>query len=352
MGHTLNLDFLQNPLGKRVGGGFQTCRVGDGDRVHVEGRNGGPLCMQRVTHLKNLRPSAARVVDCYRCIKQMAFQSNAPMLDRSLTPGRGGSPRSHRMVPGGRQGPLVGARQPTKHGEPPWVTSMKGVDPFPRGSERHPTQTRLRGQVGAAGRATTREFRDSESGQALPRGYFPPITREEEIAMLAMRGPILPASVYAGKGKARGRKPSQKEVAAAIAAAGGMRANPRGVRGVDKHGMFQHIKTVQGRGGFYSASILPIESRDAAHRFGIVHTDLDGSNAVFLESGMTRAEALADLPRWVIESHRQMLSSGGTLKQYRGKLVKKLKKNSGHVETARNGRHFIRLANGQVRFVA
>ncbi len=171
MSHTLDLDMLGNPLGKRIGGGYTTCRVGDGGRAHIAAPNGAPICMQRrpVTHL---RPSNARVVDCYRCIKQIAFQSNAPLLERALTT-RGGTSKKHRMVPGGRQGPLVGARTPKKHAQPAYVTSMQGVQPFPRGSAKHPTQTRTRGAVGAAGRSRTHGFRSSEEGIALPHGYSP-----------------------------------------------------------------------------------------------------------------------------------------------------------------------------------
>lgn len=184
----------------------------------------------------NERKSTARVVDCYRCIKQMAFQSNAPMLERTLTTSDGRHDFAHHMVPGGRQGPLVAAQAPKKRMQPPWVTSMTGVTPFKHGSAKHPTQPRLGGRLVAF-----EEFRGDERGisgsefggmrgRALPAGYHAPITREEEAAMLAMRGPILPAEVYAGKGKARGRKPSQKEVAAAIAAElrahEEMRANP------------------------------------------------------------------------------------------------------------------------------
>lgn len=312
MGHTLDLDLIGNPLGKRIGGGYTTCRVGDGARVHIEGRNGGPICMQHVVHLTNLRASNARVVDCYRCIKQISFQSNAPMLDRSLTPGRGGAARAHKMVPGGRQGPLVGARVPRKHAEPPWVSSMKGVEPFPRGSERHPTQTRLRGQVGAAGRASTREFRKSSAGQALPPGYFPPITREEEVAMLAMRGPILPAEVYTGKGKVRGRKPSQKEVAAAIAAAGGMRANPK----------------------------YPTLAQETAARRKYP------DDTEFWPSRKLAKQLVRD---GVASDKRTAISMAEATIQFG---TQNRANPRGRVETARNGRHFIRLANGQVRFVA
>lgn len=337
MGHTLDLDLIGNPLGKRVGGGYTTMRVGDGNRVHIEdGKTGVPLCMRHVLALSitNRRASTARVVDCYRCIKQMSFVMNAPMLDRSLTPGRGGSARSHKMVPGGRQGPLVGARQPTKHTEPPWVTSMKGVDPFPRGSERHPTQTRLRGQVGAAGRASTRESRASEIGQALPRGYFPPITREEETAMLAMRGGVRPAEVYAGKGKARGRKPSQKEVAAAIAAAGGMRANPT----------LAWVKITE---GFNNESW---EATKGKYTYTLVRHVVKGGDFDDLPLGYclmingTRSPLncwkSASEARAAATEHADWMS-GGRRANPRGR-----------VEIARNGRRFIRLANGQVRFVA
>lgn len=274
----------------------------------------------------NERKSTARVVDCYRCIKQMSFMMNAPMLDRSLTPGRGGAARAHKMVPGGRQGPLVGARQPTKHTEPPWVTSMKGVEPFPRGSERHPTQTRLRGKVGAAGRASTREFRESELGQALPRGYFPPITREEETAMLAMRGPILPAEVYAGKGRARGRKPSQKEVAAAIAAAGGMRANPTLTWAKEGRSWVAHKGQLR---FIIIAATTPLErAEDGA--FSLLFSYGNGNGDMYGKyDSLAEAKAAA-----------QRTAAAET--NPRG----------GRVEIARNGRRFIRLANGQVRFVA
>jgi serine/threonine protein kinase len=92
----LDLDLLENPYGKRVGGGYDTVRVGSGGRLHIQGRDGGPLCMQgRKT--TDLRASEGRVVDCYRCIKILAMESNAPYIRRELTTAKG-EKKSHFIV--------------------------------------------------------------------------------------------------------------------------------------------------------------------------------------------------------------------------------------------------------------
>jgi hypothetical protein len=170
MSRYLDLDTIQNPYGKRIGGGYSTVLVGGGGgRTHIKGDDGGPLCMQgRPT--QDLRSSGARVVTCYRCIKVMGLQSNAPALARHLYQRERDFGQSENyMVPGGRQGELVAAKKASPYG-------MDGKTVFRRGTKKHPTQSRL----GAFGdNVSTREGRRSGTsrtrpGIARPMGYVTP----------------------------------------------------------------------------------------------------------------------------------------------------------------------------------
>jgi hypothetical protein len=170
MSRYLDLDTIQNPYGKRVGGGYETVLVGPGGgRTHVKGSDGGPLCMQG-RRAADLRPSNARVVTCYRCIKVMGLQSNAPALERHLYQRERDLGQSENyMVPGGRQGALIADKKLSPYG-------MDGKTVFRRGTKKHPTQSRL----GAFGdNVSTREGRRSgtsrvRGGVARPMGYVAP----------------------------------------------------------------------------------------------------------------------------------------------------------------------------------
>lgn len=170
MSRYLDLDTIQNPYGKRIGGGYSTVLVGGGGgRTHIKGDDGGPLCMQG-RRTQDLRSSSARVVTCYRCIKIMGLQSNAPALERTLYQrDRDMGQSANYMVPGGRQGSLVADKKASPYG-------MDGKTVFRRGTKKHPTQSRL----GAFGdNVSTREGRRSgtsrvRGGVARPMGYVAP----------------------------------------------------------------------------------------------------------------------------------------------------------------------------------
>ena len=169
MSRYLDLDTIQNPYGKRIGGGYSTVLVGGGGRTHIKGDDGGPLCMQG-RRTQDLRSSGARVVTCYRCIKVMGLQSNAPALERTLYQrDRDMGQSANYMVPGGRQGSLVADKKASPYG-------MDGKTVFRRGTKTHPTQSRL----GAFGdNVSTREGRRSgtsrvRGGVARPMGYVAP----------------------------------------------------------------------------------------------------------------------------------------------------------------------------------
>jgi hypothetical protein len=166
----LDLDLLENPYGKRVGGGYDTVRVGSGGRLHIQGRDGGPLCMQGRKRT-DLRASTGRVVDCYRCIKILAMESNAPYIRRELTTAKG-EKKSHFMVPGGRQGQLVADKKASPAG-------MDGVAPFKRGPTQHPTQPWMTKRVAMA---KSYAERLSDEGVALPPYLLPPTVEEMEAA--------------------------------------------------------------------------------------------------------------------------------------------------------------------------
>jgi hypothetical protein len=166
----LDLDLLENPYGKRVGGGYDTVRVGSGGRLHIQGRDGGPLCMQG-RKATDLRASTGRVVDCYRCIKILAMESNAPYIRRELTTAKG-EKKSHFMVPGGRQGQLVADKKASPGG-------MDGVPTFKRGPKNHPTQPWMTKRVAMA---KSYAERLSDEGVALPPYLLPPTPEETEAA--------------------------------------------------------------------------------------------------------------------------------------------------------------------------
>ena len=168
MSRTLNLDLIENPYGKRIGGGYSTILVGGGEegRVHID-KDGDPLCMQGKA-LYDVRPSKARVVTCYRCIKIMGMESNAPYLRRELTTARG-QKKGHIMIPGGRQGQLVADKKQSPFG-------MEGASPFKRGPAAHPTQGWMTRRIAMAKTYPERLY---DEGIALPVGYKAPRFADE-----------------------------------------------------------------------------------------------------------------------------------------------------------------------------
>lgn len=215
----LNLDLLENPYGKRVGGGYDTVRVGPGGgRLHIKAPDGGALCMQGRKQT-DLRASTGRVVDCYRCIKIMGMESNAPYVRRELTTAKG-EKKSHYMLPGGRQGQLVADKKASPGG-------MDGVPTFKRGPKNHPTQPWMTKRIAMA---KSYAERLSDEGVALPPYFLPQTFEEMEIAQ--------ESSFYESPGAiaavaAAGRRVSREAAAArraGRAAAAKQVANPYGGR--------------------------------------------------------------------------------------------------------------------------
>ena len=213
MSDYLDLDLIENPYGKRIGGGYSTVLTGAGDRSHIQGPDGGPLCMQgRPTH--NLRASKSRVVTCYRCIKIMGIESNAPYLRRELTTARGVK-KAHLMMPGGREGELIGdvtlgsrSKRAGKSLRSPF--GMQGAQPFKRGPTNHPTQGQMTKRLAMA---KTYEERLVDEGIALPVAYSP---------FAAAAEPDIDR--YESPGAKRRRVVAERK--ARIAAAAAQKANP------------------------------------------------------------------------------------------------------------------------------
>lgn len=202
----LDLDLLENPYGARRGSGYDSVLVGPGGgRVHVKGKDGGPLCMQGRSK-RDVRDSSARVVTCYRCIKIMMMEGNAPFVMRDLTTARGVK-RKHLMVPGGREGQMVAQRE--GHLSP---FGLDGAEPFKRGPANHPTQGRMTKRVALA-RSKPGSIR--EEGVARPAYYVPfgqEAGREQYVEELVK-------DVARGKRRMASKRRKAAKVAAAAAAA-------------------------------------------------------------------------------------------------------------------------------------
>jgi hypothetical protein len=215
----LNLDLLENPYGKRVGGGYDTVRVGPGGgRLHIKAPDGGALCMQGRKQT-DLRASTGRVVDCYRCIKIMGMNSNAPYVRRELTTAKGDK-KAHYMLPGGRQGQLVADKKASPGG-------MDGVPTFKRGPKNHPTQPWMTKRIAMA---KSYAERLSDEGVALPPYFLPQTFEEMEIAQESSfyESPgAIAAVAAAGRRVSREATAARRAERAAAAAAAKQVANPR-----------------------------------------------------------------------------------------------------------------------------
>jgi len=214
----LNLDLLENPYGKRVGGGYDTVRVGPaGGRLHIKAPDGTALCMQGRKQMY-LRASTGRVVDCYRCIKIMGMNSNAPYVRRELTTAKG-EKKSHYMLPGGRQGQLVADKKASPGG-------MDGVPTFKRGPKNHPTQPWMTKRIAMA---KSYAERLSDEGVALPPYFLPQTFEEMEIAQESSfyESPgAIAAVAAAGRRVSREATAARRAERAAAAAAAKQVANP------------------------------------------------------------------------------------------------------------------------------
>ncbi len=120
-------EYLENPYGMRIGGGREAVRVGKGNRVHI-GSGSGTLCDINA----ETRPSGARVVTCYRCLKLVNM--NAGHTADAVFPHRKPGRSENIAIPGGRAGHWVAGKQDHRRLD---YDSIPG-----RGDEEYPTQPR------------------------------------------------------------------------------------------------------------------------------------------------------------------------------------------------------------------
>jgi hypothetical protein len=136
---------LRNPLGMPLGKG-QAVRVEGGKRTHIlNPRTGRALCDSQGRY-GPLSPSAAKSIDCYRCIKIRTVDGGDD-VERIFAPGPGqGKRETHMMVPGGRQGRYVSGVKPSD--------VIGGIDMFLGGDFDDPTQSRTLSRAQKAARRT------------------------------------------------------------------------------------------------------------------------------------------------------------------------------------------------------
>ena len=96
---TEGITTLENPYGMSLGKG-KAVRTASGDRTHVAGSSGETLCGSAID---KGRPSSAKIITCYRCIKLLNMDG-LNTRERKL---KYGKRSKHYMVPGGREGKYV-----------------------------------------------------------------------------------------------------------------------------------------------------------------------------------------------------------------------------------------------------
>jgi len=147
-----------------------------GERTHaLNPKTGVALCGAGKGNKSHIHPSDAKLVTCYRCIKVfrlMGGQKGA-FVDRNIKPSSATKRTKHVMLTGGREGQFVGRREKRegikyKRGitgalEVSGVFGPADVAEFRRGSDQHPTQTRLTGKRAGTLRETVRERKAREA---------------------------------------------------------------------------------------------------------------------------------------------------------------------------------------------
>jgi hypothetical protein len=118
---------LENPYGLSMGKG-KAIRVGKGGRTHV--KKGQYALCGAGEKSGDVRPSAAKIITCYRCIKLININAGHD-VDRNL---RYGKRTKHLMIPGGREGAWVAGRDDHRYPMPDFASMV--------GSEKYPTQDR------------------------------------------------------------------------------------------------------------------------------------------------------------------------------------------------------------------
>jgi hypothetical protein len=137
----------ENPYGIQYTG--RIVHIKGGERRHVfNKKTGGALCGAGLHRdgkviAGAVATSTGKKVDCLRCIKILYVDhAQRYLVERSLRPSAAGKRYKHAMVAGGRQGFAIG-RKKTKNSTPELPYGPSSVADFRRGSNEHPTQTRL-----------------------------------------------------------------------------------------------------------------------------------------------------------------------------------------------------------------
>lgn len=140
----------ENPYGIEYTG--RVVRVKSGERRHVfNKKTGGTLCGAGLHRDGSVIPGAVvtstgKKVDCLRCIKILYVDhAQRYIVERSLRPSAVGKRYKHAMVAGGRQGFAIGRKKLAGRSTPELPYGPVRVEDFRRGSNKHPTQTRLAG---------------------------------------------------------------------------------------------------------------------------------------------------------------------------------------------------------------
>ena len=193
-----NFEYVENPYGIEVnvpvirvsartgghralaGGSAARSHFNSGERTHaLNPKTGFALCSAGKGKPSHIHPSEATLVTCYRCIKvfRLMRDQRQAFTDRNIKPSSATKREKHVMIVGGREGQFIGRkekREGVKYKAAP-LGSMKSagrfgpsdVSEFRRGSDLHPTQTRLAGGRVAPRKETARErkAREARAGQ-------------------------------------------------------------------------------------------------------------------------------------------------------------------------------------------
>jgi hypothetical protein len=159
-----------------AGGAAARAHFNTGERTHaLNPKTGYAMCGAGKGNKGNIHPSDAKLVTCYRCIKvfRLAAGQKAAFAERNIKPSSASKRTKHVMLTGGREGQFVGRREKRegiqyKRGltgalERSGVFGPADVTNFRRGSDLHPTQTRLAGGKVAARKETARERKAREA---------------------------------------------------------------------------------------------------------------------------------------------------------------------------------------------
>lgn len=164
-----SLRTLENPYGLSLGRG-KAVRTASGDRTHIMGEDGRTLCGAKID---KSRPSDAKVITCYRCIK-LVNMDGLNTRERSL---RYGKRSKHYMIPGGREGKYVSGVDVGSSLSDAEFEAMMGDENYPTQSLgmieriRQEQTGAKRKRAGRKGALTRRRKKAASAMIANPRSY-------------------------------------------------------------------------------------------------------------------------------------------------------------------------------------